>query len=71
MLTNLSATPPFASLLRKEEDNKPSGLPSTSNLRKSPAILQRRVRNTLSQNNVEENYKADVSYFFSLFCIMI
>lgn len=42
MLTNLSATPPFASLLRKEEDNKPSGLPSTSNLRKSPAILQRR-----------------------------
>lgn len=43
MLTNLSTTPPFASLLRKEVDNKPSGLPaSDSNLKKSPVILHRR-----------------------------
>lgn len=46
MLTNLSSTPPFASLLRKEADNIPSGLPaSDSNLKKSPSILHRRVSN--------------------------
>lgn len=43
LLTNLSSTPPFASLLRKEADNIPSGLPaSDSNLKKSPSILHRR-----------------------------
>lgn len=56
MLTNLSSTPPFASLLRKEADNIPSGLPaSDSNLKKSPSILHRRVSNLPFYNKGKEN----------------
>lgn len=42
MLPNLSSTPPFASLLRKEDDSKPDSLPSDSNLKNSPTIHNRR-----------------------------
>ncbi|XP_020603761.1 autophagy-related protein 13-like [Orbicella faveolata] len=42
MLANLSSTPPFASLLRKENDIQPCSLPSDSNLKNSPTLLQRR-----------------------------
>jgi len=43
MLANLSSTPPFASLLKKrEDDTKPGSLPSDSNLKNSPASLHRR-----------------------------
>ncbi|KAL9955130.1 hypothetical protein ACROYT_G036416 [Oculina patagonica] len=42
LIPNLSSTPPFASLLRKEDDNRPSSLPSDSSLKNSPASLHRR-----------------------------
>ena len=46
MLPNLSATPPFATLLRKDEDSKPSCLPPDSNLKNSLTMLNRKVCNT-------------------------
>lgn len=46
MLPNLSATPPFATLLRKDEDSKPSCLPPDSNLKNSLTMLTRKVCNT-------------------------
>lgn len=42
MLPNLSATPPFATLLRKDEDSKPSCLPPDSNLKNSLTMLNRK-----------------------------
>ncbi|XP_073245941.1 autophagy-related protein 13-like isoform X2 [Porites lutea] len=42
MLPNLSATPPFATLLRKDEDSKPSCLPPDSNLKNSSTMLNRK-----------------------------
>ena len=46
MLPNLSATPPFATLLRKDEDSKPSSLPPDNNLKTSLTMLDRKVCNT-------------------------
>ena len=43
MFTNLSSTPPFASLLRHEND-KPIDLPSDDNRLNPPSTLNRRVR---------------------------
>ncbi|KAJ7390948.1 autophagy protein 13 [Desmophyllum pertusum] len=42
MLPNLSSTPPFASLLRNGDDNKPGSLPSDNILKNSPAAIHRR-----------------------------
>ena len=50
MLANLSSTPPFASLLRKQDDSKPGSLPSESNLKNSPTLLYRRVRITTARD---------------------
>ena len=67
MLANLSSTPPFASLLRKEDDSKPGSLPSDSNLKNSPALLQRRVSNHILPS--QRTGTANDTRFYYLSCV--
>lgn len=67
MLANLSSTPPFASLLRKDDDNKPGSLPSDSNLKNSPASLHRRVSSHIFPSQRTES-ETRFSYLFHSLC---